>query len=296
MTKNNPSEAADYIARHRAQLTRHLNSSFLSSVEIQVLAQSGQIEKAEALALAQTDPDQTQQDKDRLARIIAEARGSNPVEARKAQFEKTNALTDLVNLIELLEANRDWQALVPYARIFFERTRDITACRVYVQALFETRQFQALISLLQSRPDLTAHSPFIESLLAWALYRSGDVNESRTVLATLRSKRDDPNDRILAVNLGIASGDWASLATFVEQEWQKRSERDASELLRAGQLAQQIGSGRTKELILAAVALGQDDPAILVGGYGTAVSAGWETGETAVWLERAAALSGKTGL
>ncbi|UPK18888.1 hypothetical protein [Bradyrhizobium sp. 131] len=295
MTKNNPSEAADYIARHRAQLTRHLNSSFLSSVEIQVLAQSGQIEKAEALALAQTDPDQTQQDKDRLARIIAEARGSNPVEARKAQFEKTNALTDLVNLIELLEANRDWQALVPYARIFFERTRDITACRVYVQALFETRQFQALISLLQSRPDLTAHSPFIESLLAWALYRSGDVNESRTVLATLRSKRDDPNDRILAVNLGIASGDWASLATFVEQEWQKRSERDASELLRAGQLAQQIGSGRTKELILAAVALGQDDPAILVGGYGTAVSAGWETGETAVWLERAAALSGEDG-
>jgi hypothetical protein len=131
--------------------------------------------------------------------------------------------------------------------------------------------------------------------LAWALYRFGDVNESRNVLASLRSKRDDPNDRLLAVNLGIASGDWASLATFVEQEWQKRSERDATELLRAGQLAQQIGSGRAKELIFAAVASGNDDPAILVGSYGAAVSAGWETSETAVWLERAAALSGEDG-
>ncbi|QWG22207.1 hypothetical protein KMZ93_19815 [Bradyrhizobium sediminis] len=295
MTKNNPGEVADYIARHRSQLTRHLNPSFVGSVEIQVLAQSGQIEKAEALALAQAGPDQTQQEKERLARIIAEAKGSNPVEARKAQFEKTDALTDLANLIELLESHRDWQMLVPYARIFFERTRDIAACRIYVQALFETRDFPALISLLQSHPDFTTHSPFIESLLAWALYRSGDVNESRNVLASLRSKRDDPNDRLLAVNLGIASGDWASLATFVEQEWQQRSERDASELLRAGQLARQIGSGRAKELIFAAVASGNDDPAILIGSYGAAVSAGWETNETAVWLERAAALSGEDG-
>jgi hypothetical protein len=63
MTKNNPGEVADYIARHRSQLTRHLNPSFVGSVEIQVLAQSGQIEKAEALALAQAGPDQTQQEK-----------------------------------------------------------------------------------------------------------------------------------------------------------------------------------------------------------------------------------------
>ncbi|MDF0585041.1 PIN domain-containing protein [Bradyrhizobium yuanmingense] len=295
MTKSNPGDVADYIARHRPQLARHLNASFLESVEIQLLAQSGQIEKAEALAAAQSDPDQAQQEKDRLARIIAEAKGTNPVEARKVQFEKTNALTDLANLIQLLEANRDWQALAPYARIFFERTRDIAACRIYVQSLFETGEYPALISLFQSRNDLTSHSPYIKSLFAWALYRVGRVNESRTVLASLRSERDDANDRILSVNLGIASGDWASLATFVEQEWQKRDERDASELLRAGQLAQQIGSGRAKELILAAAANARDDPTVLVGAYGAAVSAGWETSETAAWLERAAALSGEDG-
>jgi hypothetical protein len=295
MTKKNPGEVADYIARHRPQLTRHLNPSFVTSVEIQVLAQSGQVEKAEALAQTQTGPNQTQQEKDRLARIIAEARGSNPVEARKEQFERTDALTDLANLIELLESQEDWQELIPYARIFFERTRDIAACRVYAQALFETRDFEALISLLQSRPDFTAHSPFIESLLAWALYRSGDVNKSRNVLTSLRSKRDDPNDHLLSVNIGIASGDWASLATFVEQEWQKRSERSANELLRAGQLAHQIGSGRARDLIFAAAANGNDDPAVLVGSYGAAVSAGWETSETAVWLERAATLSGEDG-
>ena len=295
MTKRNPGEVADYIARHRPQLVRHLNPSFVASVEIQVLAQSGQVEKAEALAQTQAGPDQTQQEKDRLAQNHRRSKGVQPCRSQKSPIEKTDALTDLANLIELLEAQNDWQRLAPYARIFFERTRDIAACRVYATALFETRDFDTLIDLLQSQPDFATHSPFIELLLAWALYRTGDVNKSRNVLGSLQSKRDDANDRLLTVNIGIASGDWASLATFVEQEWQKRTQRTAGDLLRAGQLAHQIGSGRAKDLIFAAANLGAEDPTILVGSYGVAVSAGWETSETAVWLERAAALSGEDG-
>ena len=295
MTKKDPGEVAEYIGKHREQLFRHLNREFLTSVEIQMLAQSGQVDRAEALVREQSDPNQSQQEKDRIARIIAEARGANPAEAREAQFKTTDALTDLVNLVEQLTSKKDWFRLVPYARTFFERTRDLSACRIYAELLFETADFAGVVSLLQNHTDLVGQSGYLEALLAWALYRSGDVSESRKVLAGLRAKRDNANDRLLAVNIGIASGDWTSLAVFVEQEWDKRDERNAEDLLKAGQLANQLGSARTKELIVAAANKADGDPQILLGCYGVATSSGREDSETATWLERAAALSGEDG-
>ena len=121
------------------------------------------------------------------------------------------------------------------------------------------------------------------------------MKECRRVLAKLRAKRDDANDRILTVSLAIASGDWTSLVAFVEQEWDKRNERDAEELLRAGQLAHHLGSARAKDLIFEAAAKAGGDPNILIGCYSTAVNAGWESEITSTWLERAAALSGGDG-
>ena len=118
------------------------------------------------------------------------------------------------------------------------------------------------------------------------------MKESRQALTKLRAKRDDANDRILAVNLAIASGDWTSLNAFVEQEWEKKGERDAKDLLQAGQLAHQIGSARAKDLIIEAAAKAAGDPYILIGCYGIAVNAGWEDETTSKWLELAAALSG----
>lgn len=295
LTKKGPGEVAEYIGKHRERLFRHLNPEFITSVEIQMLAQSGQVERAETLVREHADPSQSQQEKGRIARIIAEAKGTNPAEAREKQFKTTDALTDLVNLVEQLESTKDWLRLVPYARIFFERTRDLSACKVYAESLFETADFAGLVSLLQNQSDLVGQSNYLEALLAWGLYRSGDVIESRKVLAALRTKRDDANDRLLAVNIGIASGDWTSLAVFVEQEWDKRGERNAEQLLRAGQLANQLGSARTKELIVAAATKAHGDPQILIGCYGVATSSGWEDSETATWLERAAALSGEDG-
>jgi hypothetical protein len=297
LTKKGPSEVAEYIGKHRDRLLKHLNREFITSVEIQMLAQSGKIEKAETLAReqAEADPNQSPQEKDRIARIIAEARGASPAEAREKQFKTTNALTDLANLVEYLASTKDRLRLVPYAKIFFERTRDLSACKVYAEALFETADFAELVMLLQAQPDLVGQSDYLQSLLAWGLYRSGDVKVSRKVLAVLRTKRDEANDRLLAVNIGIASGDWTSLAVFVEQEWDKRGERNAEELLRAGQLANQLGSARTKELIVAAAAKGSDDPQVLIGCYGVATSSGWEDSETATWIEHAAALSGEDG-
>jgi hypothetical protein len=263
LTKKSQREVAEYIDKHREQLLRHLNVSFVASVEIQMLAQSGQIELAEKRMQELNDPNQSQHERDRLARIIAEAKGTNLVEARENQFKASDKLTDLANLVELLESQKDWPRLVTYSRIFFERTRDVAACRLYAQALFESGDYAGTASLLGNQADLVQQSDYLQSLLAWSLYRTGNVKESRRALAKLRAKRDDANDRILTVNLAIASGDWTSLNAFVEQEWEKKGERDAKDLLQAGQLAHHLGSARAKDLIFEAAAKAAGDPHIL---------------------------------
>ena len=242
-----------------------------------------------------SDPNLSDHERARLARIIAEAKGTSPTEARETQFKTSNALTDFANLVESLESQKDWLGLVTYGRTFFERTRDVSGCRVFAQALFETDDFKGVVNLLSNQADLVDQSNYLESLLAWSLYRTGDVTGCRKALAKLRAKRDDTNDRNLAVNLAIVSGDWSSLAAFAEQEWEKRNERNAEELLRAAQLAHHLGSPRVKDLIFEAAGKATDDPKILIGCYLTAVNAGWEDEITSAWLERAAALSGEDG-
>jgi hypothetical protein len=293
-TKKNQREAAEYIDKYREQLFRYLNPAFLTLIEVQMLAQSGQIELAER-RIEQSSSSLGVNDKDRLARIIVEAKASNPIEARERQFNTSDALTDLAGLVEVLENHKDWPRLVKYAQIFFDRTRDVSACRLFASALFETGDFQGVVDLLRRHGDLVDHSAYLESLLAWSLYRIGDVKDCNDVLNSLRSKRNDPNDRVLTVSLAIASGDWLSLLAFIEQEWAKRDERDAEEMLRSGQLAHHVGSPRGKALIFEAARKAPDDPKILIGCYSVAVSAGWEDETTAAWMERGASLSGDDG-
>ena len=290
-----PREAAEYLDKHRELLLRYLNPSFVASIEIQNLAQSGQIDLAEARVRELSDPSVSPHERNRLLRVIAEAKGTNPTEAREKQYKATDSLIDLANLVETLEEEKDWPRLTTYGRTYFERTRNLPACRVYAEALFETGNFREAVEVLGNQPDLIEQSADLESLLAWALYRVGDVRECGKALAKLRAKRDFPSDRVLAVGLGISSGDWISLGLFVEQEWIKRNERDAEDLLRAGQLAHQLGSARAKDLVFEAAAKADDNPGVLIGCYSTAVNAGWEDEVTATWLERAAALSGEGG-
>lgn len=295
LTKNSPRDAADYISRHRDQLLKHLNPAYITSVEIQMLAQSGQIDAAENRMRELKPEDVSDQERQRLARIIAEAKGANPIESREAQFENSDALSDLAVLVEFLEEQKDWPRLVTYGRKFFDRTHDVASCQIYTRALFETNDFRSAILLFDKHSDLVEQSTFLQSIRAWSLYRIGDVKACREALNSLRALRDDPNDRVLAVQLSIASGDWISLGAFVEQEWQNRGDRTAGELVRAGQLAHHLGSARARDLIFEAAAKADEDPEILIGCYGVAVNAGWEDEETSTWLSRAAALSGDDG-
>ncbi|QWG13106.1 hypothetical protein KMZ29_26125 [Bradyrhizobium sediminis] len=295
LTKGSPKEGADYIAKYRDRLIKHLNPSFVYSMEIELLARSGQADLAEQKIVEWPNGEASESERDRLRRLIAEARGANPVEAREVEFRRTDSLTDLANLVERLNELEEWGRLAPYAATFFDRTRGLSACRIYAQTMFETKDYEGVLQLLNQHPDFVAQSPFLEAIRAWSFYRAGDINASRQAIEKLRARRDEANDRILFVSIAISSGDWTSLNSFIEEEWAAREKRSAVELLQAGQLAVHVGSSRARELIFEAASRAPDDPAVLTGCYGAAISSGWESDETARWLERAADLSGDDG-
>ncbi|WP_316233802.1 PIN domain-containing protein [Bradyrhizobium sp. SZCCHNPS2010] len=294
-TKQSARETADYIQKHKVQLEKYLNPFYVTAVRIEALTNSGQADEAETLLDQLPDQADLVGERGRLERLIAESRGANPVESREAEFRKSNSLADLTSLVNRLQELRDWPRLVTYGGELFNRTHGLSSLRAFGEALYETKAYDDLETTLGRHPDLAAQSSFLASLRAWALFYTGDLDGARDTLAHLRSTRDDANDRILQVNLAIASGDWTTLGSFVEQEWSHRSDRSAGELLRAGQLARQLGSARARELIIEAANHANDDPEIYLGCYGAAVSAGWEDAQTATWLERAAILSGDNG-
>ncbi len=267
----------------------------LASIEVQVLAQAGQLQQAEEL-VRQISAARPGLETNRLTRIIEEAKGSDPIGTREALFASSNSLTDLANLVELLKEREDWRRLGPYAKQLFERTRDLSAFSIACRALFEAEEYDALCALMRGHVDLVEQSNDLQGILAWSYYRLGELSDAEAVLSKLRSKRENSGDRALTINLAITSGDWHALLPFIEDEWQKRHGRDALDLLRAGQLAHHLGSPRAKDLIYEAATKAQDNAEILVGCYSMATSAGWEDlPEVFSWLERAANLSGENG-
>jgi len=233
---------------------------------------------------------------DRLKRMIAEAEGADPAAERRKLYEKTGELRDLVNLVDFLEEEKAWQDLCPLVEKLFDRTHSVGDALRAVRAFNGAGEHRRVLRFLQQIPNIVERDVELQSLLAWALYHSGQFSEASVVLAPLRVKRDHVNDRALFVNLAIAAGQWDSLVGYTTREWEQRGQRTAEELLRAGQLAQAINAPRAKDLIVKAADVADGNPHILASAYFLASSAGWESDPMANgWLIRAANTSSDQG-
>ncbi len=294
--QNSPKAVVDYIDRHRTQLHKHFEKKLIDNIEIQMLARAGLQQRAEDQLSALINDGLSEAEQNRLRRIIAESIGGDPIEVRKAQFEKSGQLDDLVNLVSLLEEQNDWPQLCQFGSLLFKKTQSLLDAERLAKALNESNKYNDLAALLRKYPEFLDQSDILQMLWSWSLYREGSLVESTVALEKLRAKRNHPNDRALAVNLAIASGAWEALLSYVEDEWASREKKEADDLIRIAQLAQFAGSPRAKELVYYAVAKGANDAGILVAAYSLATSAGWED-ETAViqWLQKAAELSDDSG-
>lgn len=295
-TKSTPEEAANYIAHHQRQLVGHIDPKLVRFRQVELFSRAGLIEKAKEILNQLVEQGILPEEERNLQRIIAEAKGDDPVDCRKLQYKTTGALGDLINLVAKLEDHQHWNDLCEFGRLLFEETHSLGDAERLVNAFNNTHRSEELIGFLNENKYLLSQSKHLRMSYAWGLYHEGAFLESRAALAELSDDVGSPNYRALQVKLGIATGDWASLTAYIANEYQNRDDRSAHDLIGAAQLALHLGSPHAKDLVFVAAAKADNDRAVLARAYFIATSAGWENDpQVFQWLEKAVELSDKDG-
>ena len=287
---------ASYMDAHREQLLRHLDWRGVYFIEIEMLANAGQLAKAEERLKEAIEKGLSEREIARLRRQLSEAGGGDPIAERLAAYEEGGSIMDLRILVAAYEEAEDWPNACEYGGKLVEASGDLADARRYLIALYNSERQEDALQVMEGFPGLWAEDQALRLLRAQILFECGKLNEAAQALRTLREFSDSSEARQLQINLAVVSGDWESLQGFVEDEWNARSHRTAHDLLRAGQIAGHIGAARGEELVREAADRADDDPAILVGCFHVASAAGWEGSlEVHRWIERAAELSGGDG-
>ncbi len=295
-TQSTPEEAANYISRYHNQLSGHIDAKLMRHRYIELLSRAGLIERANEVLDWLLEEGIPAEQENSLRRIISEAKGSDPIESRKAQYETTGALGDLISLVAELEKHQHWDDLCIFGGRLFEKTHSLSDAERLVNAFNNTHKSEALVGFLKENADLLSQSSSLRMSFAWGLYHEGTFLEARVELEKLSDEVGSRNYRALQVNLGIATGDWASLSAYIADEYRNRDDRSAHDLIGAARLALHLGLPHAKDLVFAAAAKANDDPAVLTAAYFIATSAGWEIDpQVFQWLQKAADLSGDDG-
>lgn len=295
-TKKTPLDVANYVAQHYDELSKYLDPKSIRFLQIEMFSRAGLPERAGECLNILLGEGLSCAEEGRLRRVIAEAEGADPIEIRKAQFNQNGSLSDLAPLVDELYHRKNWDDFCEYGYLLFERTRSIQDAERLADAQSNAGKSDKLIQFVRDNPDLLTQSRSLQMHYAWALYQEGALLEAREELAKLSDDQASPNYRALQVNLGVALGDWNSLSAFVANEYHERQNRSAHDLMRAAQLALQMGLPDAKGLVFAAASRGGNDVAILAAAYFLASNAGWEDdAEVVTWLHKAAELSGNDG-
>ena len=295
-TQKGPEDIASYIAQHRDELAGHFDKKSMQFLQIEMLSRAGLPERATQCLERLRQDGLSESEESRLRRIIAEAKGTDPVEARKEQFINTDSIGDLISLVNVLENRGEWDGLCEFGEILFGRTRSLNDAERLAKAFANAQKNERLLAFLENNNDLLMQSTQLQMFYCWSLYHEGAFLEARSELAKLNDNGDDPNYRALQVNLGIALGDWNAILAIIANECREKDKRSARELIGVAHLAFHLGSKNSKELVLAAAAKGCADADILTAAYFLASKAGWEDDPAVFdWLQTAATLSGADG-
>ena len=301
ITQLTPEEAANYIVRYQDELAKYIDKEVMLSLQIEMLSKAGQPDRANGILGTLIGDGLSEAKKIRLQGIIAKAEGTNPVEVLKNQFNKTNSLIDLKNLVNELGTREDLEGLCEYSEILFEKTRALPDAEIFASVLHDTQKNERLVEFLESNKTFLDQSEKLQMLYCLSLYHEGELLQARSELTKLSDDWDDPNDRALQrtlqIDLATSLGDWNSLSEFVAKECNEKDKRNARELIQAAQLALRLDSiSHVKELILAAASKGEEDANVLASAYFLASSAGWEDDpQVSQWIQKAAQLSGEDG-
>ena len=287
---------ADYIARHRRELADHVDDRMLRSLEIDALARAGRLDEARSSLTRLVRRGLDAPEEDRLRDVIARAEGSDTTASARRRFEESESLADLEDLVDELAAQDARIELCKYSRLLFQETRSREHAERVASALIRAQDYPGLAGFLEANPEQVEQSESLQLSSCWSLFWQGALLEARDALDNFRGDQNQSGYRDLRVQLAVFLGDWESLSTIIESEYQAREDRDWQDLAGAARLAVGLGLPRAKELAFAAAEKAEDNAGALAGIHLLAVRAGWDNEPlVGTWLNRAVALSDTDG-
>lgn len=283
-----------FLHEHRERLLAFLPPGLPVAVEVDALARSGRIPQARDLVTAWRDR-LSAAESARLATMIAEQEGVNPVAARLAGFEASGSETDLLALVQALAEAGDRRVGDYSIQLWRMRHRVEDAVRACI-ALFNAGRDQRHTEFVAELGTAVDEDPRLSQHAGWASYRTGDLAGAAERITPLRAGfPDDASLRQLTLNVAVEGGDWKGLAPLLREDLERSASRSARQLLQAADLAHVAEDPIARDLSRAAVRKAPDDPHVLLHAFTQATRGGYDDEEASGWFGRAVELSGEAG-
>ncbi|MER9185920.1 HTH domain-containing protein [Mesorhizobium australicum] len=290
---------SNFIEAHADDLFAQsdLNRGYLAAIEVEALARAGRFDNARRQLERHSGKHLTDEQVRHAQETLTAIETGDEVEVHRQRYEKSNGLGDLRILVGELRARRDTKQLADYAPLLARATRTRQDFDAALKSLYEAYRDDALVDLANELPDLTGLDLDYEALRGWSLFRLGRIMEARAIARKLLTSRHNRDDRELAINTAIESGDWGYLQAVLANEVVRIDALTAHEAMRLSRLALESGSTYVDQFRDAALAKAPDDPQVHLSAYMLATERGeeYQGSQAQEWFERAIELSGPDG-
>lgn len=284
----------DLLLREKARITAGLLS--VSEWTVRLINAYIRLEDySSAASLLEADKHGLGDDYPRFVAMISQARGHDPVDSLREQYESTRELFDLENLVNVLRAKRRWTDLRDHAIALVRQVPNSHHLSIAADCLVALHDDAQLIELLEQNLHIVVTSPQVRLYYAQVLFHRGRFEEAEAHASALREQAPEPAAALLA-RVHLCSGHWEKLPPLAKAEEAVAGQRSAEHLLRLGHLLSIsiFDRGLAYELVQAAVARGPEDASILTGAGVLAFRLGHDA-DGGQWIARGAKLSGADG-
>lgn len=285
-----------YLEKYEKKLTGFIEQKIIQKLKAEMLAKSGQYEKAWLCHKKLEAEGASEVELSRVQRIIEDAEGGDTSKNLIDQFNLSCDIQDLILLVKDLECEGDLSELVHYSKLLFDKTHAFSDAARLVLAYFNNLEYTKVITFLSSNETYLDRSGNLRLLLALSFFELGQLSEALKELNRLPTDYEHPNIESLRINIAIASGDWNSLTISLASGFERKDQKSAMELISLAKLAFELNSPYARDFLFLAAEKGADDAQVLTNAYGIATESGIEDSEEITgWLNKAAALSSDTG-
>ena len=289
-----PGELVSYLDLHKTRLMQIVVPAFLTTLTIDALVNDKQLDRARALLQEQSSKFSSR-DLNRLKMMIDFNEGENPREILQRQYDESNSLIDLKNLVNYLFKVNDSKALRPLVLKLFELESNVDNAVKVLNCIGGSPFFDhnSVLDFLNDNDDIVEKYDKLKAAKVWALYNTGNFRESKLVNESLLKKRNHQNDLLNKVKIEVSLGNWEEVPRTINETWQNQNLYDAETLINIAQLATPASQEVNRALGIAKFAAEKspDNPEILAAAYWLYFLLGHDDKANSNWIERALEVS-----